>query len=192
MNNPLLFLLTVLAILGTPGPTNTLLATSGASIGVRRSLPLLPAEACGYLISILVLGLVLGPVVAASPVVSVALRLAVGGYLFLLAAGLWRRGVVVEGVSVGISPRQVFVTTLLNPKAIIFALGVIPFGSPHVWAYLLGFVVVLAMVGIGWLLVGAAMGRMARDGGHTHMVPRVGAAAVGVFATMIMVSPFLR
>jgi threonine/homoserine/homoserine lactone efflux protein len=116
MQNPLLFLLTVLAILGTPGPTNTLLATSGASIGARASLPLLQAEACGYVISILVLGLVLGPVVAASPVISIVLRLAVGGYLFFLAVGLWRRGVS----------------------------------------------------------------------------PRVGAAAVGVFATMIVISPFLR
>jgi threonine/homoserine/homoserine lactone efflux protein len=80
----------------------------------------------------------------------------------------------------------------LNPKPIIFALGVVPFGSSNVWAYLLGFVVILAMVGIGWLLVGAGMGRMARDGGRAHMVPRVGAAAVGVFATMIVVLPFLR
>jgi hypothetical protein len=68
MEDPLLFTLAVLAILGTPGPTNTLLATSGAGVGLRRSLVLLPAEACGYLISILLLGLVLGPVVAASPV----------------------------------------------------------------------------------------------------------------------------
>jgi threonine/homoserine/homoserine lactone efflux protein len=197
MQNPLLFLLTVLAILGTPGPTNTLLATSGASIGARASLRLLPAEACGYLISILVLGLVVGPVVAASPVISVALRLAVGGYLFFLAVGLWRQGVPIDAVDgdavVGaIRPRQVFVTTLLNPKAIIFALGVIPFGSPHVWVYLVGFVVILAMVGTGWLLVGAGMGRMARDGARAHMVPRVGAAAVGAFATMIVISPFLR
>ena len=154
-------MLTVLIILGTPGPTNTLLATSGAAVGMRRSLALLLAEACGYLISILGLGLVLGPIVAASPVVGTTLRLAVGVYLFLLAARLWRQGAVVHGGTIEIGPRQVCVTTLLNPKAIIFALGVIPFGSAHVLSYLLGFVALLAIVGTGWLLAGAGMGRAA-------------------------------
>jgi len=45
MDDPLLFALAVLTILGTPGPTNTLLATAGATGGLRRSLPLVPAEA---------------------------------------------------------------------------------------------------------------------------------------------------
>ncbi len=192
MEDPLLFLLTVLAILGTPGPTNTILATSGAAMGMRRSLALFSAEACGYLISILLLGLVLGPVVAASPIVSSTLRLAVGAYLFLLALRLWRHGAMAPGDTAEIRPRQVFVTTLLNPKAIIFALGVIPFGSAHVWAYLLGFLAVLAVVGVGWLLVGAGMGRMAIAGGRAQVVPRVGAAAIGMFAIVIVVSPLLR
>lgn len=192
MEDPLLFTLAVLAILGTPGPTNTLLATSGASAGLRRSLVLLPAEACGYLTSILLLGLVLGPVVAASPAISIALRLAVGAYLFVLALKLWRRGAVAQVDAAGIGPRQLFVTTLLNPKAIIFALGVIPFGAAHVWVYLLGFVAMLAMVGFGWILIGSGIGRLAQAGGLTRLVPRLGAAAIGVFATLIVISPLMR
>jgi hypothetical protein len=61
MEDPVLFALAVLAVLGTPGPTNTLLATAGATAGLRRSLALIPAEAAGYTISILTLGLALGP-----------------------------------------------------------------------------------------------------------------------------------
>ena len=64
MQDPVLFTLTVLLILGTPGPTNTLLATAGATVGFRRALPLLPAEAAGYLIAILAIGLALGPFIA--------------------------------------------------------------------------------------------------------------------------------
>ena len=39
MQEPMLFALTVLIILGTPGPADTLLATAGASVGVGRALP---------------------------------------------------------------------------------------------------------------------------------------------------------
>ena len=66
MEDPLLFSLAVLTILGTPGPTNTLLATSGGAVGVKASLPLVPAEAAGYLIAIVAIGLALGAVVSAA------------------------------------------------------------------------------------------------------------------------------
>ncbi len=193
MEDPLLFLTTVLAILGTPGPTNTLLATSGAAVGWRRSLLLLPAEGAGYLISILLLGLVVGPVVAASPTLATGLRLAVGAYLALLAVKLWRRGAVAVGQGAPVRPRQVFITTLLNPKAIIFALGVVPFGRPDVWAYMAGFMGVLAVVGLGWVVAGSAMGQAARAaGGGERLVPRMGAAAICVFAVLIVASPLFR
>ena len=78
MENPVLFAMAVLAVLGTPGPTNTLLATAGATGGLRCSLPLIPAEAAGYTISILTLGLALGPVVAGAPLLAGALRVSVG------------------------------------------------------------------------------------------------------------------
>jgi threonine/homoserine/homoserine lactone efflux protein len=191
MEDPVLFALAVLAILGTPGPTNTLLAISGAGRGLRQSLPLLPAEACGYLISILVLGLALGPVVAASPAISTALRLAVGAYLVVLAVKLWRRSILVPGEVVEIRPRQVFITTLLNPKAIIFALGVIPFGAQHAWAYMLGFLGLLTVVGFGWIMAGAGAGSLTRGHAQTRFVPRLGAAAIGMFAALIVLSPFV-
>ncbi len=193
MENPLLFLLAVLAILGMPGPTNTLLATASAGAGWRRGLILLPAELAGYLVAILVLRAVLGPVVAASASVSVAMRLAVGAWLFLLAWRLWRHGVVVEGgVRSIIGPRQVFVTTLLNPKAIVFALGVIPFGAAHAWPYVAGFALRVPTVGAGWLGLGSGIGRLAEAGRRGQWVPRIGAAAIGMFAALIVVSPLLR
>ena len=41
MSDPLLFLLAVATVLLTPGPTNTLMATSGATSGIVPSLRLL-------------------------------------------------------------------------------------------------------------------------------------------------------
>lgn len=91
MTDPLLFALAALAILATPGPTNTLLAAGAASAGFRQALPLAPAEAAGYLIAISVIGYGLGPAVAASPLLGLALRLAVGAFaVVLLTAPLVR------------------------------------------------------------------------------------------------------
>jgi threonine/homoserine/homoserine lactone efflux protein len=192
VENPTVFALTVLAILATPGPTNSLLATAGAANGWRRSLPLVPAEAAGYLTTILTVGLLLSPAVASSPVLAGVLRASVGTYLVLLAVRLWRRGGTVLTADLVVTPTQVFLTTLLNPKALVFALGVVPFGAPPVWPYLLGFVLLLVSVATGWIALGALLGRTAAERGRDHVVPRVGAAAVGTFGTLLVVMPLLR
>ncbi len=191
MIDPLLFALTVLAILGTPGPTNTLLATAGASEGLRRSLTLIPAEAAGYLIAIAALGYALGPLVAASPAIGVALRIAVGLYLLWMACKLWRGGRSGWNERV-ITPARVFLTTLLNPKAIIFALGVVPFGKLPVAPYLAAFTAIATLVALGWIGFGALLGRAVAAKGHSRLVPRLGAAAVASFAMVMLTSPLLR
>lgn len=192
MEDHFLFVLSVLTILGTPGPTNTLLATSGASIGWRRSLTLIPAEAAGYAISILAIGLLLGPALASAPLLATAMRMAVGAYLLVLAVRLWRQGGLAPATERTVTPSQVFVTTLLNPKAIIFALGVIPFGADRVWPYMLGFLAMLVCVALAWIMAGSILGDAAQRRGWGRAVPRVGATAVGAFAAMILVSPLLR
>lgn len=192
MTDPLLFALAVLALPATPGPTNTLLATAGASLGLRQALPLVPAEASGYLIAITAIGLALGPLVAASPALGLALRLSVGLYLLHVAWKLWRGASRPVAGSPVITPWRIFLTTLLNPKAIIFALGVVPFDSPAWPAYLAGFAALAAGVALGWIGLGVALGRAAQTAGHTALVPRFGAAAVSVFAVMLLGAPFLR
>jgi threonine/homoserine/homoserine lactone efflux protein len=192
VEDPVLFALAVLTILGTPGPTNSLLATSGAMHGIRGSLLLIPAETAGYLIAIMALGLVLGPLVTASPLLSAGLRAAVGAYLLLLALRLWRRGSLVEEGLAPVTPWQVFLTTLLNPKAIVFALGVMPFGAPRLWPYLAGFVLLLVCVALGWIVIGAALGGLAQSRGLGRLVPRMGATAVGTFAILFLAYPLLH
>ncbi|UWU86187.1 hypothetical protein N2605_06970 [Bradyrhizobium yuanmingense] len=77
-------------LLAVPGPTNTLLATSGAGAGISRSLHLLAAELCGYLLAIAVLRLALGPVISDIPIAALLLRVAVTIYILCLAVMLWR------------------------------------------------------------------------------------------------------
>jgi threonine/homoserine/homoserine lactone efflux protein len=63
----------------------------GAIIGFRRSLPLLGRELGGYLLAIVVLLSLVGPVIAAMPAFGLALRIVVCLYLLYLAAMLWRQ-----------------------------------------------------------------------------------------------------
>jgi threonine/homoserine/homoserine lactone efflux protein len=85
---PAAFAIACFPLLAAPGPTNTLLATSGAAIGVRGSLPLLAAELSGYLLAIFLLRVLVGPLIAAVPAFGIALRIAAVIYLLHLAAKL--------------------------------------------------------------------------------------------------------
>jgi threonine/homoserine/homoserine lactone efflux protein len=191
MREPILFLLTVLLILGTPGPTNTLLATGGGTLGFRRALPLVPAEASGYLITVLTVGLLLGPVIKSFPLLALGLRLAVGVYLVILSAKLWRHQPVDLTVA-PVTPRQVFLTTLLNPKGIVFALVVIPFGIANWAVYVACFLILVVAMSVSWILLGATLQRIAKAAGHARLVTRVGATAIGIFATILLVSPLMH
>ena len=184
MQDPLLFALAVLAILGTPGPTNTLLATSGALVGFRRSLGLIPGELTGYLVAIMVLHAVLGGLIAAHPWLAAALRLLIGAYLLVAAYELWTRPAPFEGPVAGVRIEQVFVTTLLNPKAIVFAFGVMPLSGPNPGPYVLAFAGFVVMAATSWSAVGALVGSLAARP-RSRAIPRVSAVVLACFAGLI-------
>ncbi|WP_315722200.1 MULTISPECIES: LysE family translocator [unclassified Bradyrhizobium] len=181
------FVAASIALLATPGPTNTLLATAGASRGIRSSVHLLLAELAGYLLAILVLRVALGPALAAMPVIGHVLRIAVVLYLLHLAVELWRHGGGRSDDAVPVTLRRVFITTLLNPKAIIFAFTLLPADDtarllPHAAALALS----IATLGGGWILVGATLRH-----GLGGLVPaalgyRCSAAALAVLACVIL------
>lgn len=186
MTDPILFILAVLTLLGTPGPTNTLLATSGAVAGVRRSLPLLVGELGGYLIAVAAIRIVLGPVIHAYPMVAVGLKMAVVIYLGWIALRLWRQDAALTGTqTVGL--RSVFVTTLLNPKALIFALSIIPAGHPALVWFFAAFAAAVPSVGLAWILVGRAIGAASGEK-NAGIVRRVASVALVGFAGVIAAS----
>ncbi|MGE0211414.1 MAG: LysE family translocator [Parvibaculaceae bacterium] len=184
MHDPLLFLLAVLVVLGTPGPTNTLLAASGALIGVRRSLLLLVGEVAGYLIAIACLHLVIGGLVTGTSWIATALRLAMAAYLLFVAYELWTRPAPSNGEAEDIGVRRVFVTTLLNPKALVFAFEILPLSKPGAAPYVLAFSALIPLAGFSWIAAGAFLGKTASRPG-SRAVPRVSAAVLAVFAVLI-------
>jgi len=188
MTNAWLFVLAVLAVLGAPGPTNTLLASGAAVAGLRRSLPLLAASLAGYLIATSIVGFLLRPVIVAYPVIGAALKIAVALYLVYAAFRLWRRADHAAASREAVGWSTVFVATLLNPKCLIFALAIIPFGSPSVLAYLIGFAVMVPVTGFLWLLAGHFVGAAA--GEKRHFVPRIASVVLVGFAGLIAASAF--
>ena len=136
MQDPVLFALAVLTLLITPGPTNTLLATAGATGGFRRSAHLLLAELAGYNISIYILGNLFEAQTSGSKIRTV-LSVVAGAYLLFTAIRFWRTRLELQRATV--SMRHVFVTTLLNPKALVFAFLIVPMHTPNTWLYLASF-----------------------------------------------------
>jgi threonine/homoserine/homoserine lactone efflux protein len=175
------------SLLATPGPTNTLLATSGAEVGLRRSLPLLVAELGGYLLAILLLRALIGRLMATNPVFAAALHGAVVVYLLYLAWTLWSRGARQIKTGCAITFTRVFVTTLLNPKAIIFSFTLLPqrggAGELAPWLSMLSLQIVT--VGLGWILLGHALHGRFREPASARVGYRISALILVALAGVI-------
>jgi threonine/homoserine/homoserine lactone efflux protein len=188
VENSVLFASSVLLLLTLPGPTNTLLGTSGATVGLQRSLPLLLGELSGYLLSILLIQFVLGPAMSKAPATALLLRGAAGAYLMFLSVRLWTTPFLVSRAV--ISLRQVFVTTLLNPKAFVFALVIIPFGSPRSPVYLAAFAAIVPVIGTLWIAIGALLRRRTPPG-YLKMFPRAASVILAIFSATLISSAFV-
>ena len=187
MTDPILFVLAILTLLGTPGPTNTLLATSGALTGCRASLPLLGAELSGYLAAGGLIRLVLGPVLVAAPLLAMGLKLLVAAYLVVLAVRLFRRRAAAAEAR-PVTFGDVLVTTLLNPKAPIVALAVIPQGAAGEALYWAGFALLVPLMGGLWIGIGRGLGLAA--GTRVLWLTRAAGAVLLVFAGLVGLSAF--
>ncbi|QEL22225.1 hypothetical protein FQV39_06335 [Bosea sp. F3-2] len=169
------------SLLATPGPTNTLLATAGAEVGWRRARYLLAAELSGYLLAITILRLVLGPVIASLPVFALVLQGVVVVYVLHLAIALWRRGNVRLLTGQSITFQRVFLTTLLNPKGLIFAFTLIP-AADGVLVGLGVLSVEIATIGFGWILLGSAFHARLQNAANAKIGYRVSAGMLALLA----------
>jgi threonine/homoserine/homoserine lactone efflux protein len=191
MTDPRLFVVTCLLLLATPGPTNTLLAVSGAVGGVRRSLPLLLAEVSAYLLSIGAFVFLVGPVVASRPTLVLGLKLLAALYLARAALLLWREASALLAGPEAVPFRRVFLTTLLNPKALVFAFGILPSDlatSPAArLPYLAALAGLISLVGSAWITLGSLAARQAPSAGGAPF-RRAGAVVLGGLAVTLSVA----
>ena len=157
------FLAVVVTILLTPGPTNTLLAAAGATAGWRRGVRLIPMESLGYWLATTAWGLLLAQVLHEYPLLLNAIKLVSAVYIAKLGFDLLRGALVspTNSHTPVISGRQLFVATLLNPKAAIFAMAIFPAatwqGIVNYAAVMGAFLVSVAVIGSLWIMFGAAL-----------------------------------
>jgi threonine/homoserine/homoserine lactone efflux protein len=185
--NLLLLELALVAVLGVPGPTNALLFAAGALRGVGRALPLILAEATGYLLSIGLLKALGQAMIAGDARIGLTLRLLLGAYLLFLAWQLWRLAPAPsEADPRVVTARRVFVATLLNPKGLVLAFAVLPPFDSVRTAFLAGtaFLATLAASAFAWIAIGAVLAH-GRQGPVARLVPRLAALAVGAFAAYL-------
>lgn len=162
-HHALIFLFGTIVILLTPGPTNTLLAAAGLWQGSRSAVPLLAFELAGYLIGISVWGVLLTSMLSNYPWLSISVRIVCSCYLFYVAVQMWgntpKAAVSIPG---SITGTTVFMTTLLNPKGLLFASTSFP---PHAFDNIQVYLTTIALfscvavpIGTAWITLGAIVG----------------------------------
>jgi threonine/homoserine/homoserine lactone efflux protein len=188
MTDPVAFLLASLVLLATPGPTNTLLLAAAFQGGIGRWPALLSAELSGYSIAILTLAS-LSDVLDALPNGAALLRLVCVLYLAYTALSMWRSAATAGSAAGHTTAFRVFVTTLLNPKAMVFAFVIVPYLGEGQFREAAGYVGALAILivccGFSWI----AMGNFLRTHPPLRVssvtIRRATALALAVFATLI-------
>ena len=162
------------------------MATSGAVSGIRYSLHLLLGEIAGYLLAIYAVRFVVGPLIEQSPTLATALKVAVAIYIIYLAIMLWRRRIEVDGNVPAVTLASVFVTTLLNPKAVIFAVAIFPLDAELLASRTLAFCVLVAGAGGAWIALGSMLRKLETH--HVAYIPRIAALLLTVFAGFILLA----
>jgi threonine/homoserine/homoserine lactone efflux protein len=183
------FVLATFSLLAIPGPTNTLLATSGAGVGVSRSLHLLGAELAGYLTAVVALRFGLAPLATSVPLAGFGLRVAVIAYLIYLACLLWRSRSCEVRNAVPVTFKAVLLTTLLNPKATVLAFLLLPsqIRLIELMPWLAAMAAQVTAAGAAWLVLGATLGRGLRDFDRPELIYRLCAVVLVIMATAMSV-----
>ncbi len=163
------FALAICVLLITPGPTNTLLFLAGSERGLLGGLRCVPAEVAGYLTTVVPLMVIGTTLIARYPEARQIIALAAGVWVAWLAFGLWRLPKAGEAHA-RVTARMVYVTTVLNPKALIFGLVLLP-SATHAVQNIAMFVAQVFVIGGAWATFGASFAR--KDQGQSAALPLI-------------------
>ena len=183
---PWAFVLSISLILITPGPTNIVVALGGYSRGWLNALPLVVAELSAYLAVIVPVATLVAPLFRDYPVLAIWSKALACVWVVFLAYGLWISGQETNKANPRVSVRQVFITTLLNPKAVIIGLVIMPHGSLHqTLPWFIVFAVMVTVAANAWICFGTVMRRTGKFEVYPRLVQRTAAGFLMLFAIIL-------
>jgi threonine/homoserine/homoserine lactone efflux protein len=183
MNLPT-FSLGILALLILPGPTNAVLAMMSPGLTVKRLTSLLLAVVSAYLLVILPVSGIAGPFLHAHPAIAQAVRLISAVWVLFLALKLWRSQS--EGAAAPVGIRELFLTTLLNPKAIIIGLTIVPAVEAPLPLTILIFVASVTVTSTLWIVLGRLI--IGRGTAMPLLAQRCASAVLMFFSVTLVIS----
>ena len=130
MTQSLLFAFIVFAVVMffTPGPNNNMLLTSGLTYGFRRTIPHIAGSTIGFAFMVGAVGLGLGTVFLAYPILQTILKYAGAAYLIYLAAAIALSGPAKPGEEDDRGPMTFWGAAMLqwiNAKGWVIVIGTI-------------------------------------------------------------------
>jgi len=157
----------------TPGPNNVMLASSGATHGIRRTWPHLIGVALGFPAMLLLIGLGLASVLLASAGLQLGMKIISCLYLLWLAFQIGHSSSVAGGPGRArpLTFFQAAAFQWVNPKAWLIAVGAVSAYTAGIGAHLYLQVAILAAMNLfvcfssslTWAAFGAAIGRWLRS-----------------------------
>ena len=158
----LAFVPAALALNLTPGADMMFCLGQGLRGGPRAALAADAGIAVGGMVHVLIAGLGLGALVAASPWLFDAIRWAGVAYLIWLAVSAIRHGAIAPDMP-QVRPSRAFsqalIVNLTNPKVIFFVLAFVPqFVDPMRGPILIQFLLLGAILSLGGLIVNGVVG----------------------------------
>jgi threonine/homoserine/homoserine lactone efflux protein len=180
------FALFAIASLFTPGPNNLMLMTSGVNFGFARTLPHVFGVVLGFGFLVLAVGVGLGAVFAAFPLLYGVLKFGGAAYLLYLAWLIARAGPAKTGGSRGrpLTFVEAAAFQWINPKAVVMAIGGIStYAAIAAFPFNVGFMVAI-FVALGflssgtWVLFGTTLRSLVTDPKRARIFNLLMAAAL--------------
>ena len=168
MSQPLLiaFVMFAAVMFFTPGPNNIMLLSSGLTYGFRRTIPHVAGIVIGFAFMVGAVGLGLGTIFIAYPVLQTILKYAGAAYLIYLAMAIAMSGPVTSGQDNGRGPMTFWGAAMfqwVNAKGWVMVIGTITAYAAIAdfpWNILMQVVISLfmgALSCVAWALFGSAL-----------------------------------
>lgn len=178
-------------VLALPGPTNTLMALSGSALGWRPFLPLVTAALAGYGVAITALAVIAiaGPQL---PALTDMLRLIAAVVLVHAAFRLWHFSGWSQAPggerAAPVRWTHVFLTTLLNPKAVVLYVTLFPpsaTGGADLALAISTLALVIAAASAMWIGLGSKLSTLQPAEARRGWIERGGAVVLLAFAAIV-------